>query len=59
MKLAGKLAIWIGGLVFISALFVNYYGPEASLWDVETRGPLLYTLLALVAVTLAVPHGLL
>jgi uncharacterized membrane protein len=57
MKLAGKVTTWAGSLVVIISLFLPYYhfveGGSQSAWDLGTRGPLLFTLLAIAAVTLA------
>jgi hypothetical protein len=42
----------IGGVVFIGSLNLHYFG-TVSLWGIATRGPILLTVLAAIAIALA------
>ena len=53
MKLAARLTMGIGGLVYLIALFLPY-GLDETLWHDRTRYPLLLLLLALTVIACSV-----
>jgi hypothetical protein len=53
MKLAGRLCIWIGGLLAFVSLFLDYAVGETR-FDITTRGPLIFLLLILLIVAASI-----
>jgi hypothetical protein len=53
MKLAGRLCIWIGGLLAFVSLFLHYAVGE-SRFDIATRGPVIFLLLILLIVAASI-----
>jgi len=58
MKLAGKITMLVGGIVFVGALaglkYADFGNGSQTLWQLTTRGPVIVTVLAVAVCALAI-----